>query len=135
MFRPLRSTALTTEWSLAHAVGVHSGSKGCWGPHSTSRFSGQGSGQAEVVVSAGGGQTLGCRYQLCMAGAVVDTHIVVGSRASSKGQGQLQVHWVLWGPLSLACTFVAAGSHKGHATVEAGERSQGSDVQVRSWRG
>lgn len=108
MFRPLRSTALTTEWSLAHAVGVHSGSKGCWGPHSTSRFSGQGSGQAEVVVSAGGGQTLGCRYQLCMAGAVVDTHIVVGSRASSKGQGQLQV---LWGPLSLACTFVAAGSH------------------------
>lgn len=29
---------------------------------------------------------------------VVCTHLTVGARAGSKGRGQLQAHWPLWGP-------------------------------------
>ena len=47
-----------------------------------------------------------------MAGAGCK-HIVVATNTGSKSQGQLQLHWQLWGPCLSACTTMAAGSHIG----------------------
>lgn len=68
-------------------------------------------------------------------GLVANTHVVVRTRAGSKGSGQLHTHSQQRGPWLLVCTTMAAGSHHGHMAVEAVDWGWARGMWVHSWRG
>lgn len=68
------------------------------------------------------------------AGVIANTHGVVRTRAGSKGQGRLCMHWHLQGPGLAVCTAMAAGSHHQHVAVEpTWDWAKGTQVHI--WRG
>lgn len=70
------------------------------GPHWLGTKVGSGSGLSWWCVLLVTGTSYRC---WCSCKAQMQTHIVVGSRAGSEGQGQLRAHWQLWVPWLLAC--------------------------------
>lgn len=68
-------------------------------------------------------------------GLVVDIHVVMGAKVSSKGWVQLLACWQLWGPALLVCTTMVTGSYHRHMAVKPSVRNQARDIQVHNWKG
>lgn len=68
----------------------------------------------------------------CVVAGAEDTHVVVGTRESSKVWGHMWVHWPLLGPWLLACTAVAPGPCHRHIAAEVNIESQARGMQVHS---
>lgn len=65
-----------------------------------------------------------------MVGPVANIHVVMGSKVSSKHQGQLWVQWQFQGPWLSLCATEAAGSHHCYMAMEV---DVGSQAGVCRW--